>query len=133
MIHAFLSFVEEDLNVVNLFRAQAKNANSDLEFADYSLKEPFDSINANYIARGIVQRLNHASLTVCLYGQTTYTSRWVDWELRKTLELQKPIMGVRLYGSSHVLHYPAPAALEGHPIVQWNVADIVRTMRRLVQ
>ena len=36
MIRAFLSFVEEDLNVVNLFRGQAKNQNSDLEFADYS-------------------------------------------------------------------------------------------------
>ena len=29
MTHVFLSFVEEDLNVVNLFRGQAKNAHSD--------------------------------------------------------------------------------------------------------
>ncbi len=55
MIRAFLSFVEEDLNVVNLFRGQAKNQNSDLEFADYSIKEPFDSTNANYIAGGITR------------------------------------------------------------------------------
>lgn len=33
MIRAFLSFVEEDLNVVNLFRGQAKNNNSDLELS----------------------------------------------------------------------------------------------------
>lgn len=37
MVHAFLSFVEEDLNVVNLFRGQAKSEHSDLEFADYSI------------------------------------------------------------------------------------------------
>ena len=131
MIRAFLSFVEEDLNLVNLFRGQAKNDNVDLEFADYSIKEPFDSTNANYIARGITDQIRLASLTVCLYGPTTYTSKWVDWELRKTLELRKPIMGVCLYGDSRVRYYPA--ALEGKLCVDWNVPEIVRTMRQLVR
>jgi hypothetical protein len=131
MIRAFLSFVEEDLNVANLFRGQAKNENSDLEFADYSIKEPFDSRNADYIARGITDQLRLASLTVCLYGPTTYTSKWVDWELRKSVELGKPIMGVCLYGDGRVRYYPA--ALEGKPRVNWNVQDIVRTMRHLVR
>ena len=130
MIRAFLSFVEEDFNVVNLFRGQAKNENSDLEFADYSIKEPFDSRNADYIARGITDQLRLASLTVCLYGPTTYTSKWVDWELKKSVELRKPIMGVCLYGDGRVKYYPA--ALEAKPRVNWNVQEIVRTMRRLV-
>ena len=52
-IRAFLSFVEEDLNLVNLFRGQAFNQDSDLEFDDYSIKQPFDSRNADYIGRGI--------------------------------------------------------------------------------
>lgn len=131
MIRAFLSFVEEDLNVVNLFRGQAKNDNLDLEFADYSIKEPFDSRNADYIARGITEQLRLASLTICLYGPTTYTSKWVDWELRKSVELGKPIMGVCLYGDGRVRYYPA--ALDGKPRVGWNVQEIVRTMRQLVR
>jgi len=131
MIRSFLSFVEEDLNVVNLFRGQAKNDNSDLEFADYSIKEPFDSRNADYIARGITDQLKLVSLTVCLYGPTTYTSKWVDWELRKSVELGKPIMGVCLYGDGRVRYYPAP--LEGRPRVNWNIQSIVRTMRQLVR
>ena len=131
MIRAFLSFVEEDLNVVNLFRGQAKNQDSDLEFADYSIKEPFNSTNANYIASGITDQLKLASLTVCLYGPTTYTSKWVDWELRKTLELHKPIMGVCLYDDGRVRYYPA--ALEGKPLVKWNIPEIVRTMRQLAR
>ena len=76
MVHVFLSFVEEDLNVVNLFRGQAKNEHSDLEFADYSIKAPFDSTNSDYIARGITDQLRLVSVTVCLYGPTTYTSKW---------------------------------------------------------
>lgn len=38
--NVFLSFVEEDLDLVNLFRGQVKNENNDLEFSDYSVKEP---------------------------------------------------------------------------------------------
>ena len=131
MIHAFLSFVEEDLNLVNLFRAQAKSSNSDIEFADYSIKQPFNSTNASYIARGITQQLKRSSLAICLCGPTTYTSKWVDWELRRTLELDKPIMGVCLYDDGSVTYYPA--ALEGQPKVAWNVAAIIRTMRSLVR
>ena len=130
MLHAFLSFVEEDLNLVNLFRGQAKSQHSDLEFADYSIKEPFNSTNADYIARGITNQLKFVSLTVCLYGPMTYTSRWVDWELRKSIELAKPIMGVCLYGDGSVQRYPA--ALEGRPRVDWNIQRIVQTMRSLV-
>ena len=129
MIRAFLSFVEEDLNLVNLFRGQAKNEGSDLEFADYSIKEPFDSVNANYIARGITDQIRLVRLTICLYGPTTYTSKWVDWELRKTLELRKPIMGVCLYGDGRVRYYPA--ALDAYPRLGWNIPEIVRTMRGL--
>jgi hypothetical protein len=129
VIRAFLSFVEEDLNLVNLFRGQAKNDNMDLEFADYSIKEPFDSTNADYIARGITAQLKLASITVCLVGPTTHTSKWVDWELRKSLELGKPIMGVCLYNNGRVQYMPTP--LLGKPWVGWNIAEIVRTMRQI--
>ena len=131
MVRAFLSFVEEDLNVVNLFRGQAKSEHSDLEFADYSIKEHFDSRHADYIARGITEQLRRASVIICLYGPTTHTSKWVDWELRKSRELGKPIMGVCLYSNDQVPYYPA--ALEGKPRVDWNTRGIVRTMRQLVR
>ena len=131
MVHVFLSFVEEDLNVVNLFRGQAKSKYSDLEFADYSIKAPFDSTNSDYIARGITDQLRLVSVTICLYGPTTYTSKWVDWELRKSVALGKPTMGVCLYGDGRVSHYPS--ALKGRPRVGWNIGNIVRTMRRLVR
>jgi len=131
MIRVFLSFVEEDLNLVNLFRGQSKRENSDLEFADYSIKEPFDSQNADYIARGITEKLKLSSLTVCLYGPTTHTSKWVDWELRKTLELKKPIMGVSLYNDGRTKYYPAP--LENYPRVNWDIPSIVMTMKSLVK
>ena len=128
-IRAFLSFVMEDYNLVNLFRGQAKNENSDLEFVDYSLKEPFDSRNADYIKQGITDRIRPATLTICLYGPTTYESKWVNWELNKTLDLSKPLMGVWLYSDGRIKFYPGP--LKDWPRVAWDSKQIVQTMTRL--
>jgi len=128
-IRAFLSFVKEDINLVNLFRGQAKNERFDLEFDDYSIKEPFDSRNAEYIGRGIAEQIKYATLTVCLYGPTTYLSDWVVWELNKTLALGKPIMGVQLYDDARIKYYPAP--LEKWPRVAWDIPKIVQTMEQL--
>jgi len=130
-IRAFLSFVEEDLGRVILFRGQAKNERLDLEFADYSVKEPFDSTTAAYIRSCIADQIRPATVTICLYGPTTYTSPWVDWRLRKTLDLGKPIMGVCLYNDGLV---PVrPFALSGRPCVPWDIPAIVSTMDRLAR
>ncbi len=130
-IRVFLSFVEEDLALVNLLRGQAKAENSELEFADYSIKEPFDSSNAEYIQREITEHLKLVTLIICLYGPTAYSSKWVNWELNKTLELGKPLMGVWLYNDGRIKYYPAP--LEKWPKVGWNIRQIVETMGRLAQ
>ena len=129
-IRAFLSFVEEDLNMVNLFRGQAKNEALDLEFADYSIKEPFNSRNADYIKQQITAQIKLSTLTICLYGPTTHTSDWVNWELNKTIELDKPIMGVRLYNDGRIKYYPG--LLKDWPRVDWNISRIVQTMKDLV-
>jgi hypothetical protein len=127
-IRAFLSFVEEDLDLVNLFRGQAKNKTSDLEFSDYSIKTPFDSNNASYIKTGIGNQIKLASLTICLVGVDTHASQWVKWELEKTVELGKPIMGVYLY-SDGIKYYPAP--LSDWPRVNWDIDEIVKAMKKL--
>ena len=128
-IRAFLSFVNEDLNLVNLFRGQAKNEQFDLEFDDYSIKEAFDSRNAEYIGRGITEQIKYATLTVCLYGPTTYLSQWVEWELNQTLALGKPMMGVWLYNDGRIKYHPAP--LEKWPRVPWDIPKIVQAMEQL--
>ena len=71
--NVFISFASDDLAEVNMLRGQAKNENSDIAFNDWSLKEPFDSKEANYIKRGIRERirqcLRHRCLCVGQYRQ----------------------------------------------------------------
>lgn len=121
----FLSFVEEDLERVRLFRGQAKNKNSSLNFDDYSVKVPYNSTNAAYIRSKIAEKIRYASVTICLIGETTSTSSWVHWELEKSAELGNAVIGVRL---DRLRTHRVPSALTAlrAPVLGWDIDRIVR-------
>ena len=126
MRNAFLSFKTEDLGRVNLFRGQAENAAPDFQFRDYSIKEPFEpawKTNAENIIR-------RCSVTICLIGPQTWQSIAVDWELRKSFEVGKGVMGVFLYPSA--LHITPPAlAGRGVTPMPWNIQAIASEIDRM--
>ena len=88
----FISFAYEDLNEVNLLRGQAKNENSEIEFNDLSVKEPYDSERAEYIRQKIRERINQSSMTVVYLSADTAKSDWVKWEVEKSVELGKQVI-----------------------------------------
>ncbi len=122
--HVFLSFVEEDLELVKLFRGQARNKNSALSFDDYSVKVPYNSADAGYIRGKIKEKIRSSSVLICLVGPDTHKSTWVDWEIRTAEELGKKVIGVRLRGDARD---PLPAALNsvGAKTCGWDIDSIV--------
>lgn len=92
--NVFISFATEDIDTVNLLRAQAKNEKSDIEFNDHSVKEPYNSEQAEYIKRKITERISRASVTVVYVSPNTAQSDWVKWEVEKSLELGKRVIAV---------------------------------------
>ena len=115
----FLSFKTEDLPRVNLFRGQAENATNDLDFRDYSIKSPFESAwktNAELIIR-------KCSVTLCLIGPSTWLSDAVDWELRKSFEAGKAVIGVLLYPDRPVVTPPALSEYGITPM-PWDIQAI---------
>jgi DNA-directed RNA polymerase subunit L len=92
--NVFISFVNEDIGEVNLLRGQAKNEGSDLEFSDYSVKEPFDSKNAEYIKRNIKEKIEKTSITLVYVTKDTAASKWVRWEVEQSLKMGKGVLAV---------------------------------------
>jgi hypothetical protein len=92
--NVFISFDHRDLSEVNLLRGQAKSENNDLQFSDYSLKEPYNSDKAAYIKSGIRERIRQSSVTVVYLTENTHESEWVDWEVRESLRLGKGVICV---------------------------------------
>jgi hypothetical protein len=125
--HVFLSFVEEDLDRVNLFRGQAKRKNAALDFDDYSVKVPYNSHDAAYIRLKITQKIRAASVTICLIGPKTSGSTWVRWEIEKSGELGNKIFGVRLY-SDRICPVPSALTAIKAPVYGWDIDAIVKAI-----
>jgi hypothetical protein len=94
----FISFINEDRSRVDGLRLLAANPSYDLEFYDESVRVPVDSLNAEYVKRIIREKISRTSVTVCLIGEMTYTSRWVDWELEESEKKENIIIPMALKG-----------------------------------
>ena len=114
----FLSFSMEHKPLVDRFRDQATNRHSGLVFRDYSIKEPVEGawkIHAERLIRA-------SSATICLIGESTWCSEPVNWEVRRSAELGRPVLAVYLQSNTA----PSPAALAeiGVTPMPWNIKKI---------
>lgn len=121
----FLSFIAEDKDRVQGLRLLAKNPNFDIEFYDESVKEPFDSQNAEYIKRQIREKIYRTSVTVCLISEETHKSKWVDWELRVSDEKGNKIIAMALKGVERAV-LPTLIKQKGLTFHAWDVDRLAR-------
>jgi hypothetical protein len=128
--NVFISFVEEDLAEVNLLRGQAKNENSNLEFNDWSLKEPFNSKNAEYIKRGIRERIRQCSVTICYLTENTAKSKWVDWEISESIKLGKGVIAM-YKGDAPPRNLPPAIKEFGIKLVPWSQEAITKAIEKV--
>jgi hypothetical protein len=99
----FLSFRGEDRQQVDGLRLLAANPNYDLDFYDESVRTPFDSSDAEYVKRRLREKIGRASVTVCLIGELTHTSAWVDWELAESDAKGHTILAMALKGATRTV------------------------------
>jgi hypothetical protein len=117
--NVFISFATEDMNEVNLLRAQAKNENNDIEFNDHSVRAPYDSERAKYIQQKITERINRSSVTVVYVSNNTADSQWVKWEVEKSLSLGKKVVAVHA-GDRFTGRKPNWLGANGIKMVPWS-------------
>lgn len=117
--NVFLSFAMEDQRLVNTFRAQVRNDRSDLKFRDYSVKEPFE----REWKRNVERLIRRCSATICLIGESTWSSDAVDWEIRKSEELGKRLIAVQL--GPDVQRHPTALRDLDIAVVPWDIEAIM--------
>lgn len=125
--HVFISFAVEDESEVNLLRGQAKNENSELDFDDYSVKEPFNSKSAEYIKSRIREKIKRVSVTIVYLTESSASSEWVNWEIEESARQGKYIIGV--YKSSGMpTRLPKAFEDKGYKIVAWSHEELRRAI-----
>lgn len=120
--NVFISFAFEDKAEVDLLRASAKNSKSPIEFRDYSVKEAIDSARAAYIKQQIAERIERCSTTLVYLSKNATESKWVDWEIRKSVELGKRVIAVHK-GDTPPRSLPKAVKENDISVVAWKDLD----------
>lgn len=126
--HVFISFAHEDIDEVNLLRGQTKSDKTDLQFDDYSVKEAFDSANADYIKRQIREKLDRISVTVVYLSDSSAKSEWVNWEIEESIRRGKGVIGV-YKGDAQPLNVPRAFAENKCKSVKWRHDELMNAIK----
>ncbi|MDD5129397.1 MAG: TIR domain-containing protein [Candidatus Omnitrophica bacterium] len=98
MKRVFLSFAPEDLpkteKLIPLLRCQ----DYELDFYERALDLDFDAEGSAAIRREIGERIAKCNIAVCLIGENTHKSKWVDSQLRKNRNKGNKIIAMALKG-----------------------------------
>ena len=98
-----------------------------------SIKRSGDTAIKNWIDK----QLQGTSVTVVLIGEQTANRRWVKYEIQKSIELGKGLIGVHIsgikdqYGNTGNLGAnPLPT---GYPVYKWNASNGAANLGRWIE
>ena len=117
--NVFISFHVDDENQVQLLRAQSKRDDFNLDFYDYSVKEPF----SEQWKKNVAAKIALTSATIVMIGPGTSNRKAVQFEIEESYRQNKKVIGVRIYKNErHSI--PEEMKRNGAPIINWTMRDI---------
>ncbi len=119
----FASFQFEDVNYARLMDAWAANENHDFSLYSERLRVAIGSARGVYIRERLRPRIQRASVLLCLIGSSTWSSRWVKWEIETARAAGKGLVGVKLKPRNRV---PVPLRDAGALFVSFKQREIER-------
>ena len=115
----FLSFAQEDAQRVGKLISLLRSPDYELDFYEDSLDLDFDAEGAEAIKKAIGEKIVKCNIAVCLIGENTHKSRWVDSQLRKNRNKGNKIIAMALKGVESVV-LPAVAREENLTFYPWD-------------
>jgi len=98
MKRVFLSFANEDAQKVKKLMPLLCCQDYELDFYEGPLDLDFDAEGAEAVRRAIGEKIVKCNIAVCLIGENTHKSRWVDCQLRKNRNKGNKIIAMALKG-----------------------------------
>ena len=98
MKRVFLSFANEDAQKVEKLMPLLCCPDYELYFYEGPLDLDFDAEGAEAVRRAIGEKIVKCNIAVCLIGENTHKSRWVDCQLRKNRNKGNKIIAMALKG-----------------------------------
>ncbi len=112
-VRTFISFAAEDKTYRDLLIGQAKNPNSPIEIADWSVQEPFDEKWKTQCR----ERIKKTQQMIVLIGKTTHKADGACWEIATAKEEGIPVYGVYINKDDKG---KIPKELSGKHVIEWT-------------
>ncbi|MFL6264072.1 MAG: TIR domain-containing protein [Thermoanaerobaculia bacterium] len=122
---AFISFEMEDRWARDFLTQQAKDKKNDIEFYDYSVKDPFDSKWKTECTKRIAMTKG----TIVLVGPTTSKSAAVLWEIAETNRQGHYIFGIQINRDKT---HDIPEGLPAKNVIRWDFDQIIAWLKTWV-
>lgn len=122
--------------------AQVRNSNviTNLEKSPFYDKAEWESIKRNgdqAVKNWIDKQLAGTSVTVVLIGKETASRKWVKYEIQKSIELGKGLLGVHISGikdqngdTDTLGANPLPSE---YPVYKWNASNGAANLGRWIE
>jgi len=94
----FLIFSAEDAQKVKNSTPFLSSPEYDLDLYEGSLDMDFDARAAEVIKREMGEKIVQCGIALCLIGENTYNSKWVDLQLQKSRNKGNRIIAMALKG-----------------------------------
>ena len=99
--NVFISHVHEDDELLPDLKQLIARAGMEVRDGSISSDKPNDAENEQYIKREILTpRIDWASTLVVLITHDTAESWWVNWEIKRAIQLGKRVVGVFAQGAT---------------------------------
>ncbi len=119
MRRVFFSFNYADIMNANIVRMSGQfKPTAETGYYDASLWESARTQGPDAVRRLIDKGLNNTSVTCFLLGAETYTRRWCKYELQKSIEDKKGILGILLPNQNE--HGQKWISKAGYAVHKWN-------------
>jgi hypothetical protein len=98
-----------------------------MDFNDYSVKEPYNSDQAEYIKRKIREKIRQSSSTIVYLSKSTAASEWVDWEIRESHRQGKRIVAM-YQGDTPPKNMPSVLNELGIKPISWSHEEVMAAL-----
>lgn len=108
----FIAFAKEDERIRDLIKGQSLHVDTDFEYVDMSVKEPYDS---NWKER-VRTRIRSSDGVIALLSKNTPAATGELWEIQCAIEEKKPLLGLYIYKDDRT----KPSIMNGRECIVWT-------------
>ena len=126
----FLSFASKDVDRARDLVRLVGSLNGQVDFYFQSWHPPFYCWDAESYRRVIGCKIREATATICVVGDKTWKSDWVDWELRTSIAAGHEVAAMALNGIERIV---TPSVLKEYdiPVWAWDPERLAMLMKQM--